>query len=646
VFPSLMFLGRVSYPLRRRRTLRDRGLLTLRCLALTLLVVGFAAPYCSGPSAGANGALADRVLLLDGSYSMGHTDRWEAALAAARRRIETLAPGQRAALIRVEDRARVVQDLTPDRNRLLTALASQGPGDGGTHFQAALAAAGQLLDDARAPRAVVVLISDLQASGLSRGELSLGAGAELELETIGGSIGPNGAIMAAELLPGQGAERTLRVGLHNSGDAPLQEGLLSLTMEGRPIQQLPFTLAAGRSLELDLPVTLPRQQPTRITLALGPDALTGDNRHHLVLSPGRQLAVGLVEADRRRPDQGVFLEQALALLTQVGEVRRLQAGQLAGQLDHLDVLIFADAPLPGGRGQKALEAFLARGGGLLVMAGEAVGRSWLEDDLPPRPGQPLNRAAAIDPTLAGHPLAVAAGLSAGEAFSAVRVDRYRPLTPGPDDRVVMALTDGSPLLVEHRHPKAQVLVLTTNLDPRWSNLALEPGFVPLMEAMVNHLAGHHQPLAALTLGETLDLARQAGALPGTGHLAAYLAGSGTVVIELPDGTPQRLEPGRALYTPRQVGLFEVHRTDGKGGTLPFAVNGPRQESLLEALEPGDLKRQRVRTTPGDAPGRTRPGNGETRQEWGHRLLLVATLLLILEGLVAHRISLGRRHHGL
>ncbi|MDX1656046.1 MAG: BatA and WFA domain-containing protein, partial [Candidatus Competibacteraceae bacterium] len=493
VFPSLMFLGRVSYPLRRRRTLRDQGLLALRCLALTLLVVGFAAPYCSGPATGAGDVLPDRVLLLDGSYSMSHTGRWEAALAAARRRIETLAPGQRAALIRFEDRARVVQDLTPDRDRLLAALASQQPGDGGTHFQAALAAAGQLLDDGRVPRAVVVLISDLQASGLSRGELSLRAGAELELETIGGSIGPNGAIMAAELLPGRGVERTLRVGLYNSGDAPFQEALLSLTMEDRPIQQLPLTLAAGRSLELDLPVTLPRQQPTRLTLTLSPDALAGDNRHHLVLSPGRQLAVGLVEADRRRPDQGVFLEQALALLTQVGEVRRLQAGQLAGQLEDLDMLIFADAPLPGGRDQKALEALLDRGGGLLLVAGEAVEGSWPEDYLPPRPGRPLNGETAIDPTLAGHPLAVAAGLSAGEAFSGMRVDRYRPLTPGPDDRVMIALTDGSPLLVEHRHPKARVLVLTTTLDPRWSNLALEPGFVPLMEAMVDHLAGRHAP---------------------------------------------------------------------------------------------------------------------------------------------------------
>ncbi|WP_446916711.1 BatA domain-containing protein, partial [Klebsiella pneumoniae] len=81
-FPSLMFVTRTPYQAKRRKTLRDRALLALRCLALVLLVLAFAGPEFRGDNP-LQAAAADSpatVLLIDRSYSMQPPARWEAAL--------------------------------------------------------------------------------------------------------------------------------------------------------------------------------------------------------------------------------------------------------------------------------------------------------------------------------------------------------------------------------------------------------------------------------------------------------------------------------------------------------------------------------------------------------------------------------------
>lgn len=90
-FPSLMFIRQTRQLVRQSRTLRDRGLLLLRCLALVLLVTAFAGPLVGGSTAANEGFAKATVLLLDRSYSMSHSDRWSMALELVADRIAAMA---------------------------------------------------------------------------------------------------------------------------------------------------------------------------------------------------------------------------------------------------------------------------------------------------------------------------------------------------------------------------------------------------------------------------------------------------------------------------------------------------------------------------------------------------------------------------
>lgn len=639
-FPSLMFLRRLPYPLRQRRTLRDRGLLALRCLALALLVLGFTAPYCARDQAAVMGGepLPEVVLLVDGSYSVSPPARWEAVVQAARARIDQLQSGQRAALIMFDDSARLVEDLTGDHARLRASLAALRPGDGGTRFEAGFSAAARLLTDSRSPAATVVLISDLQASGLNASDsLPLADNTALDIVPITEPVGPNVAIMGAEQ-----RGQTLAVRLRNTGTAPLTDGYLRLSLDGRLAEERALALEPGEECLIELPLTLARDRATAVLIEAGPDELTADNRQQRVLTAGRGLNVTLVEPDRARPHQSVYLEQALRLARTPVTLTRLKAAALDPEtLADTDVVILDDAPLPRGTAGASLQRFIADGGGLLLVAGETVEPPW-PDYLPGTFGPPQTGSALGIDVGGGHPLAVTAGLRTGTAFAGTQVMIYREFQPTTAADVISRLSDGSPLLIAGQHGSGQVLVLTTTADPRWSTLALEPGFVPLTHAALDFLAGRTPPVTAVTLGDTLDLAQYSGTLPGMAHWRAYLDSGGTAVLETPAGNEQRLPAGQHFYTPRTVGLFTAHRADGADGDLPFAVNPPHAESLLTALEPAALAARTVQRPPAahnpSSPSTATPAQ---RLELGHYLLMLAGLLLVLENVLANRLSARR-----
>src|SRR5688572_11422488 len=89
-FPSLMFVRRVPYESVRRRKIRHWLLLAMRLAALALIVAAFARPFVRGSVTALSGGAREVVILLDRSYSMGYTGRWERAQAAARQVVEQL----------------------------------------------------------------------------------------------------------------------------------------------------------------------------------------------------------------------------------------------------------------------------------------------------------------------------------------------------------------------------------------------------------------------------------------------------------------------------------------------------------------------------------------------------------------------------
>ena len=655
-FPSLMFVRQIPFRARRRRTFRDRALLALRCLALIASVLAFAAPYVANNANRVSEPAAERdvVILLDRSYSMGHRQRWQTAVRAVGERIDALTPGERVALVTFDDSARLVQGLTADRARLRTSLDAVAPGDGATRVAPAFALAARVLAEGGARQGGVVLISDLQRSGFAATDaLVLDAAVQLEVIPIAGPIGPNAAVMDAQLEAGTDtAGNALAVRVRNTGDAALTGGRMALLVDGRASEQRKLELAVGEERTFRLPVVVARDRPTPVTVRVGPDELTADNRHHAVLVAGRRLTVAMIESSVRRAHQGVFLEEALRLSPSPGiALRRLASGTFSARdLDGVDVVILDDLAPPGDQSAQILAAFIAGGGGLLVVAGPATDGPWpaaLADFLPGAVGPavtPDEAGLSMVADMPDHPLSIRLGFAPDGSFSQVRVTVYRSLRPAATDRVIIRLNDGTPLLVERTSGSGRVLVLATTADPRWGTLAVEPGFVPLVHAMVDYLAHHTPAVGAFVLGDTVDLADYAGALPGATDWRPFLEGGGSAVIETPSGGERRLAAGHTLYTAPAIGIYQAHRAGGRSTTMPFAVNGERSESVLTALAPDTLAERLVRREASDAVMTAQTPRASAtagREHLGWWFLALAALLLALESLIANRLSLDR-----
>ena len=131
-FPSLMFLEAIPYRSVQKRRIRHWALLSLRALAVILLVAAFARPFLADEDGVVSGALGPKelVVLIDRSYSMDFGDRWERTLDAARDAVSDLEPTDRASLVFFDRAAEVPVRSSSDRGRLTQALDTASVGAG------------------------------------------------------------------------------------------------------------------------------------------------------------------------------------------------------------------------------------------------------------------------------------------------------------------------------------------------------------------------------------------------------------------------------------------------------------------------------------------------------------------------------------
>ena len=128
-FSSLMFFERRTQSSIKHRRLKYLLLFALRCAVIALLVLAFARPYIHwGAAAHANGGRTI-VFAIDNSFSMRQDDHFAHAKDAARDEIRKMTQADRGQLVTFGGPAKLVTDVTSDKQVLLGALASLEPGD-------------------------------------------------------------------------------------------------------------------------------------------------------------------------------------------------------------------------------------------------------------------------------------------------------------------------------------------------------------------------------------------------------------------------------------------------------------------------------------------------------------------------------------
>jgi hypothetical protein len=651
-FPSLMFISRIPQPVVKRRHIRNWWLFALRCLALILLVGAFARPFVErAPSAIAAGDLArEVVIMLDRSYSMGYDDHWQRAPTAARAAIDGLGANDRASLVVFDAGARTLTQPTADRARLRLALDSLRPGAGVTRYTPPLKLAQSILGASDLPRREAVLISDFQRTGWDGGAgAQLPAGAELRTVRIGSDDIDNVVVAGVTLdrVRVAGRERVAPTAqLVNRGRSD-QRVPVTFEVDGRALYTATADVPADGAAAVALqPVTL-GEAAVRGVVRIPADALPADDAFHFVLQPDPGLRVLIVQPAGR--DASLSVRRALELSQEPPfaiTVRRDGAMPTAAELARTDVVVLNDVLPADDEAGRRLVDWVSAGGGIVLALGDRTAQTvWSAPARQLAGGTPV---AVVDRVEGGgarlgyldysHPVFELFRAPRAGAFGAARFYRYRPVpaadaaagdSAGASARatVLARFDDGAVALLERDVGAGRAVVWGSTLDPYWTNLVLEPVFLPLVHQVVKRAAGFMPQRPWSVAGQVVDVGI------GDGE---------PVIVTTPRGGRIDVATQNTLLTLDEQGFYEVREARAGGGTLRLhAVNVDVAESELAALDPAEVAAAVAQ--PADArvlnAGITLPREEqEKRQSLWWYLLLVAAALLTAEAVLANRRS--------
>ncbi|MCP5143729.1 MAG: BatA domain-containing protein [Gammaproteobacteria bacterium] len=619
------------------RRLRYRLLLGARLAALVLLALLFSEPAWKVAADSSLGA-SDRsvTVIVDQSLSMTANDRFELALGNAREAIAALPEDVPVQVVAAGNGLSLITGAETSRADALAALNSLKPRAGAVDYGAAMRALPQLvtLHGAASPvRDEVVFVSDLQVTNMPVRFADL-VPRDVEHLTV---------VPVAE-----GAIANWRV------SATVEDDVVTATLTGfhSPEADLTVTVRMGedtvRSTTLTVPANgsvathfagLPlRTGQNGIEVAIdAPDAIAADNTWFQVVVHNQPLNVLVIAASAGLED-AVFINTALAAISSPSLAVRTIApdGEWPTYDQPPGLIIVTDAAALDEANVARLAGYLDKGGALLMAAGP---RSAVQATLPVTGHTRVDTGTVLgQDALEGHRLgsnAAHPALPAGDLLGRIRVFRWVPLAPLAGDEVLVTLDNGVPWMIEHKQGNGRVLLLATPFDGTWSELAIDPLFVPLVRSALGYLAGVDAIPAQGEAGLTLQIS-DVSAAASRAVIGQVLDPSGRAMASLSEAAR-----GTAV-TLNEPGIYAL-RT--RGGERLLAINAPAAESDIASLDAATQARwqqavNNAGAVPGDGTEATAasvsagPAREVTLTRW---LLPLLTLIFVME------VWLGNRH---
>lgn len=660
-FASLMLLEASETQRTAQRTLRYWMLLALRIALLVALALAFAGPlvlHRAVPVLNSDARL--HAIVMDASLSMQYGDRWQRALEQAREAIDAAHPGDQILLVEARGRRiKVVHDTaSAGRQALPAALTAIEPGNERLDYGLLMTTARSWLGTARLP-VELHLISDLQQSAgpLRFSDLEPPADVRLVFHDVGAERADNTYVTQVDLEAG-----TRALAVHVRTTSPrLERRQMIVLLDDVELERKSFEVGPAATVATYAgegapphPVLQPgdigsaERRPSakvlfppldlsagahRIEVRIEPqDALPADDRFYAVIEHS-DLRV-LLASRRKDADDAAYMAAAIASLGSPQLTVEQYSGQeLEGRLlQGYSALVVTDVAALGSTAADRILDYVRSGGALLVTLGPGAieQHSGLLSGLRVRTG-------AATPTRVAHVETTHPALRDASGWQDVRFFRHLQVTPADGDRVLIALQDGAPLLLERSVGAGRMLLLTAPLDRDWNDLATQPLFVRFVAETARYL----------TRAETSAASARVGSVVMTG-LTAVGGGQifdpqGRRVLQL----DQTASSDRLL--PDQPGFYEIR---GTAGARWVAVNTDARESDLTPMSPASQQRWQqlrhgtaaddVRTASSDTPGPVSPSAGAGRTSIGYGLLLLAALLAVLEIVLANRHLAVRR----
>lgn len=667
-FAAFDFLMGTRRETARRFRLRELALLAIRaliCLAVPLILAKpFAMCTARGPEV-ARGPQA-AVIVIDDSFASGLQVDGASVIDRAKARaasiLEQLGPEADVAILRSAEGAAGTTELSRDHIRLRDSIQAIRPSARPADTWDALRRAGQLLEASSHQRRTVYLVSILAASGFPDDDTppwpAATGPALVPVPLLEDHAPDNLAVtgVTVERDPASGS-RGVRVlaELVNLGAAPVVDHGIGLRIEGRVVARGQVSLGPGERQVKQFLASLPTgSRFADVVVELDDDALPIDNRRYARTELREEVRVLLVNGDPRTvryEDELFYLEAALrpgdrgdsgAVLTSV------TVDELAGaRLADFDVIILANARALRRELVARLATWIAAGGGLMVTVGSNVDadaygrvmkpllpqtlRSVLDVSYGSRGAERTERALRLTKWESEHTLFSVFSQDA-PGLREARFDKIfllGPTTRVEERKVLARYTNGAVALVEGRVGDGRVLLYTSTIDRDWNDLAIHPGFLPLMQRAARYLARKH------------DRGRRADALVGRSAALPVTAGVTRIEVRGPEGARTILE-GERLAERSSVrftgterpGFYRVWATDESGEARrrvesEFAVNLDPRGSDLTPVAPERL--------PTGSSGEVRdPDQHRRRIELWHAIAAGLLLLLVVESLLVLR----------
>ena len=480
----------------------------------------------------------------------------------------------------------------------------------------------------------------------------------VELTREGGSLGRQETRVRAM---GDGLART------DARTVLWEPGQSEASIEYQLVMQSPPS-DASRAQEASSEATAATGRRRAIEVRIDDDALSVGNSASVVVDVRPELEVAVV--GRRGSFDGSDIESipaslwiARALSPAVGSgmrVRELDPASVdARALLGFDAVFVARPDLLSPASCDALGALVSRGGLVVVSpAGETLAQAW-GSTLFPRLGVPLR--APAEATVEASALRMLEEQPTSTLLSALspemsalvapievrRVLRYEGATK---DSVVLALADGSPLVVAMSPGSAAGSVQKTNEDARDGSSGVEtltptPEGAGLVVALATapEIAWSNLPVKPLMVPLMQEIVR-AGVMQAAGRSDAFVgervrapAGS---VLRAADGASVRIgDDGSALEPVRRVGVLRgddgtVVAVNVRGESIALAVRG--EEDVRAALAP--IGAVRIASKSEAALSEQARGAGSGASTWPLWLLVAGLAVLLVEGFLSRLFS--------
>lgn len=675
---AMRFLQESLLKNRRRLQMEDLLLLLLRCAWIAVLALAFARPVLHPEaSAGAGVRLpAVAVFLIDQSASMGQSDglrtRMELAKTAARKKLDELGNGSQAALFFVTDRvnqavARPTGDFAVVRRMIDLAEPTARTSDLAAGVRTAL----ETLRPFTAANKAIFVFTDNQASAWKQLDavqplLSEEPGTRVIVAPAGDRAEDNLAITAlrtenATPVAGQLLGCLVEVSNFGAGQATGIRVTLSLG-DGAPSDEAMIDkIEPGKSRTVRLNIRFPEAGCQTLTAAIPPDRFPADNQRTLAVRAIDQVRALIVEGSQPKSKtdrDGFFVANALQPVPPAMRAAYYLKTEMAGAaaledpaLERNDLVFLCNVGKLTDTASRNLLSYAKNGGAVIVFPGPDVnpadynGNAALRELLPAA----LEPAAAPGALLAWqkapypHPVTALWNDEKNGTLGSVRAARYFPLKPWSPAgwsaaKVVAAYADGTPAVMEKPVGKGRAALFGSTATPRWNNLPLHPGFVPLLQRLCAH---------SLRRGQQNPLNMPPGTLYQQ-TVAAELAGREFSIVR-PDGKGQprpagRVEPfnGEAVirYVSTELpGAYRIQVSGLERTAGAFAVQMDPAESNL-ALAP----QQRFAGLGGGAENgeaQAEAAPAKVRREFWEALVILAAVLALCEMMLAHKFSLAK-----